>query len=185
MKYKVGDKVRVIEDLEWDDPRFPTCGVTEEMAALRGKCVTIKGITCNGRYETVETGRWYAWTEEMFSGIADFTLDDLETRMVVETRNGDRYLVFRDQKEIHVMCSDGNFYTKFVGGNYGNHNADMRFPGDTDLDVMTVFPKVDTFEEVKTVNDPIWERKEPKKMTIAEIQKQLGHEVEVIADVKR
>lgn len=185
MKYKVGDRVKVIEDLTEGDHRFEDIGVEKEMVAFRGKKVTIAEVSYLGGYLIHEDGEEYVWAEDMFSKITEFTLDDLETRMVIETRNGDRYLVLRDQKEIHVMCSDGNYYTKLVGGNYENHNAEMRFLEDTDLDVMTVYPKVDTFNEVETVNEPIWERKEPKKMTVAEIQKELGYEVEVIADAKR
>lgn len=184
MEYKAGDRVKVIEDLVEGDHRFHTVGVSDDMLEFCGKTVTIADVDFLGRYLIEEDQKAYLWLGTMFSGYAEFTLDDLETRMVIETRNGDRYLVLRDQKEIHVMCSDENYYTKLVGGNYGNHNVEMRFLEDTDLDVMRVFPKVDTFDEVKTVNEPIWERKEPKKMTVAEIQKELGYEVEVIADAK-
>lgn len=184
MKYKVGDKVRVISDLEWDDSRFPTCGVTEEMAALRGKCVTIKCIARSGRYQTLETGKWYSWTEEMFSGIAEFQLCDLESRMVVETRDKCRYLVFRDKEKIHFMNANGNTCIRNSRGFGLLYDKNMK-NGNPDKDILKVFPKVDTFEEVKTVNGPIWERKEPKKMTISEIEKELGYEVEVIADVER
>lgn len=184
MEYKVGDEVRVIKDLEWDDSRFPTCGVTEEMAALRGKCVTIKCIARSGRYQTLETGKWYSWTEEMFSGIAELTLGDLETRMVVETRDKCRYLVSKEGDGVHLMNDNGETciprYPKFGPG----YNENMK-GYNPDKDIMKVFPKVDTFDEITTVNDPIWERKEPKKMTISEIEKELGYEVEVIADVER
>lgn len=182
MKYGIGDKVRVISDLVEDDPRFDNIGVDDKMVKFSGKKVTITHVYEPGEYLIFEDDEEYVWAEAMFSEITEFTLDDLETRMVIETRNGDRYLVLRDQKEIHVMCSDGNYYTKLVGGNYRNHDVGMRFLGDTDLDIMMVFPKVDTFEEVKTVKGPIWERKERKKMTLTEICKELGYDVEIIQE---
>ena len=184
MKYKIGDKVRVIPDLKECDTRFGDIGVAEEMAAFRGKKVTITHLYKTGEYLISEDGEEYVWAEGMFSEITEFTLDDLGTRMVVETRDKCRYLVFRDKEEIHFMNANGNTCIRNSQGFGPRYDENMK-NGNPDKDILKVFPKVNTFEEVKTVNGPIWERKEPKKMTVAEIQKELGYGVEVIADAKR
>lgn len=65
MKYKVGDKVRVREDLKHGmDIMF---GVSKEMEALAGKTVTISEVYSD-RYYIKEDGRniCYSWSDEMF-----------------------------------------------------------------------------------------------------------------------
>lgn len=184
MKYKVGDSVRVVGDLEEREVRFLSPGVVEEIANLRGTIVTITGTNGGMGYQINGDHRKYIWSEAMFSEIIEFTKDDLETRMVVETRDKCRYLVLRDKVNIHLMNANGNTCIRNSQGFGPRYDENMK-NGNPDKDILKVFPKVNTFEEVKTVNGPIWERKEPKKMTVAEIQKELGYGVEVIADAKR
>ncbi|WP_394911949.1 hypothetical protein [uncultured Robinsoniella sp.] len=188
MKYKVGDKVRVLSDLVKDDPRFRDVGVEEEMEAFRGKKVTISHLYKTGEYLISEDGEEYLWAEDMFSEITEFELDDLETRMVVETRDKcrylvlrGRYLVLRDKEKIHFMNANGNTCIRNSQGFGPLYDENMK-NGNPDKDILKVFPKVDTFEEVKTVNDPIWERKEPKKMTLTEICNELGYDIEIIPE---
>ena len=177
MKYKIGDKVRVIPDLKECDPRFGAIGVEEEMAAFRGKKVTITHLYESEEYLISEDGEEYVWAEEMFSEIADFTRGDLRSGMVAEVRNGNRYLVLKDGEDIYMMNALGMTHLD------GNHDEHLRY-WDTDFDIVKVFDKVVTFESVKTTTDLLWERKEPKKMTIAEIQKQLGYVIEIVSEAR-
>ena len=65
MKYKVGDKVRVREDLEADKEYGKDLFVSE-MSFLKGKTVIISDIKY-GFYKIIEdSGKWN-WTDEMFS----------------------------------------------------------------------------------------------------------------------
>lgn len=69
-KYRVGDVVRVREDLT-EDRRYGTAGIFEyavnDMIALAGKDVEIVGI-CDGYYRVKDC--WaYKWTENMFQGL--------------------------------------------------------------------------------------------------------------------
>lgn len=72
-KYKVGDKVRVVDDLgsrefyymEYSDEHDVA---VPEMRKHRGLIVTIKSAQSGG-YRIIED-RW-RWTDEMFSGLAD------------------------------------------------------------------------------------------------------------------
>jgi hypothetical protein len=66
MKFKVGDKVRVREDLEIDKDYGFYCN--EEMVKLKGKVVEIEDVD-NISYSIKEDT--YAWTDEMFSGLAE------------------------------------------------------------------------------------------------------------------
>lgn len=175
MKYKIGDKVRVIGDLEWDDSRFPTCGVTEEMQDLSGKIVTIERTSGEDRYWIYEDDNKYEWRGRMFTSIAEFQLCDLKSGMVVEVRNGGRYLVLKDRDDISLMNESGSTY---LGG---SHDNNLKYY-DKNFDVMKVFDKVRVFRNVKTTTDLLWERKEPKKMTLKEVEKELGYAVEVVLE---
>lgn len=74
MKYKVGDKVRVRDDLicyEWykmhDSETYDS--VNTEMQEFKGKEVTILADNSFGKYLIKEdNGEWY-WTDEMFLGL--------------------------------------------------------------------------------------------------------------------
>ena len=66
MRYKVGDKVRVREDLS-TEKRYDGCYVTPSMTVFSGKTVTICKVRENlNRYEIKEDDRVWNWTEEMF-----------------------------------------------------------------------------------------------------------------------
>ena len=72
MKYKVGDKVRVRNDLEIGSRyQMEDTGVKDtfvsEMDQYSGKVVTIHGIW-GCEYEIVEDNGKYNWTDEMFEG---------------------------------------------------------------------------------------------------------------------
>lgn len=90
-KYRQGDKVRVISDLdteemyEMEDGTNSEC-VTDSMEALRGRVVTI--TEADERGYRVKENRWH-WTDEMFSGLA------------VQYHVGDRVLVRSDLDDLN------------------------------------------------------------------------------------
>jgi hypothetical protein len=67
MKYKIGDKVRVREDLEVGK-FYNKCYFNSLMAKLKGKVVEIKGVDSESYSIKEDT---YYWTDEMFSGLAE------------------------------------------------------------------------------------------------------------------
>lgn len=71
MKYKVGDKVKVREDLEYKqyggDGAFDVA--VGKMQDLKGSIVTITKITQSNKYEIEESDCY--WTADMFSGLAE------------------------------------------------------------------------------------------------------------------
>jgi hypothetical protein len=69
MKYKVGDKVRVKKDLVIDSS-YGREDFVEEMKSFIGKIVTISKVI-DEEYMILEDDGDYAWTEEMFEGLAN------------------------------------------------------------------------------------------------------------------
>jgi hypothetical protein len=65
-KYKIGDKVRIREDLKGGE-RYNDVYCNDEMAKLAGKIVTIDDIDMEGDYRIEEDIDCYWWSEEMFA----------------------------------------------------------------------------------------------------------------------
>lgn len=94
----------------------------------------------------------------------------------METRYGDRYLVIEKSGVINFMNLDGKTYfdEKYM-------KDDMTFPELCDhCDIMKVFAGGTTLNNCRKTTDLIWERKEPKEMTVAEIEAALGYPVKVV-----
>ena len=75
MKYKIGDKVRVRDDLRLEEVYKMDNGtdydsVVFEMLKLKGKEATILTYTDSNKYLISEDGGCWTWTDEMFSGLA-------------------------------------------------------------------------------------------------------------------
>lgn len=75
MKYKIGDKVRVRDDLRLEEVYKMDNGtdydsVVFEMLKLKGKEVTILTYTDSSKYLISEDGGCWNWTDEMFLGLA-------------------------------------------------------------------------------------------------------------------
>lgn len=94
-KYKVGDKVRVVDDLgalefyymEYSDE----CDVAvPEMRECRGQIVTIKSVHSGGYH--VKGNRWN-WTDEMFAGLAD--------------EDDDQEVEIDENRFINIICDEG------------------------------------------------------------------------------
>lgn len=65
MEYKIGDKVRVREDLVVDQ-QYGKYIFSHSMTPFKGKIVTISKVT-SSKYEIKGDPRSFWWTEEMFS----------------------------------------------------------------------------------------------------------------------
>lgn len=88
-EFKVGDRVRIREDLK-DDEEYYGTSVINAMLDYRGKIATIKSV--QGVFYSIDLDeQTWAWTKEMFEGfgkevIAEFILNDrLETKVEVKT----------------------------------------------------------------------------------------------------
>lgn len=106
---------------------------------------------------------------------------ELKEGMIVECRNGNKYLLRNVRGELLLSANEGwNEYT--YDNNFVDIGEDAKaFNGD--YDIMKIYEsKAYVLEDLFNNNylTCIWERKEPKKMTLAQISEALGYEVEVI-----
>ena len=137
----------------------------EEICYIKGEFSPYQYYKSNG-YEILE------WSDYMQK---EFAKADLKDGMVVEYRDGDRRLVIDKYligKKAHYELSTYN------------ENLEDGYPG---LTIMKVF-KIRQRAILERILDDdnlelIWERKEPKKMTVEEMRKKLeeltGEEIEV------
>ena len=66
MKYKVGDRVRIV------DGRVPGIDMSEEMSYWLGKTMTVGGVVDEEEcYEMEEDSGLWAWDDEMIAGLAE------------------------------------------------------------------------------------------------------------------
>ena len=102
---------------------------------------------------------------------------ELKEGMIIECRNGYRYLLRKICGELVASSND-----KYINLDCNEElNKNKYF--NKEFDVMKIYTSK-AFILNNLFNDNylecIWERKEPKKMTLAQISKELGYEVEVI-----
>ena len=142
----------------------------EETCYIKGEFSPYQYYKSNG-YEILE---WSDYTNK------EFTKADLRDGMVVEQRNGNRYLVLAGMAVRKGECNYIDGYTD-----------DLKWEGYTGGDIVKVYritpESLGCIEDVfiKSNFELIWERKEPKKMTVEEMRQKLeeltGEEIEVTA----
>ncbi len=136
----------------------------------------------SGEYSTRDFAEKYNYKILEWSDYMDkeFTKADLRDGMVVEQRDGDMYLVLA-----------GMVVRKRGYNRIGDYDDDLKCAGYTGGDIVKVYRitpgSLGCIEEVfvKSNLELIWERKEPKKMTVEEMRQKLkeltGEEIEVTA----
>lgn len=138
----------------------------EETCYIRGEFSEYWYYKSNG-YEILE------WSDYMNK---EFTKADLKDGMVVEQRNGDKKMVISEALIGEDGYSDQNCFREDLTHRYFK-----------DLDIVGVYAIQEYNNFADMLSDYnlelIWERKEPKKMTVEEMRKKLeeltGEEIEV------
>lgn len=142
-----------------------------------GTCYVGFGVFSSYQYCNIEGYTILEWGDYMQK---EFTKADLKDGMVVEQRDGDMYLVLA-----------GMVVRKRGYNRIGDYDDDLKCAGYTGGDIVKVYRITpgslgcikDVF--IKGNLELIWERKEPKKMTIEEMRQKLeeltGEEIEVTA----
>lgn len=121
------------------------------------------------------------------------TKSELQTGMIITTREGKEYVFVKDfiVNNNHTMesCDEGILvngqiasWTRLV-----NYNCDMKHKTHKPLDIMKVeiadHPYAFTnIQYDKSDRKLVWERKDPKQMTVAEIEAILGYKIEIVSD---
>ena len=100
-KFKVGDKVR-IKKFKTRPERWKPNGYMDKYA---GKIVTISDVFKNHKLRICEDNEIWLWDESDFTA-AEFTKNDLKDGMMVEQRDGSRWLwLYGALRGIGVWCS--------------------------------------------------------------------------------
>ena len=168
MKYKVGDKVRIRSDLkETMNNAIYGVSVNSEMAKLAGKMVTIKDIINEKIYKIKEYD--FAWTDKIFVSIENpgkVTLLNMPVGTKIITDKGKELVYdgecFSDKDDVIMdTMIDGDLNLIYDDMDYGTKIIEILEP------------------EYRT----IW-KEEVKKMTLKEIEKELGYPVEIVEEEK-
>lgn len=160
MSFKVGDKVKVKENLRvgkfYDGVYFSI-----EMDKFKGKVVEIMNIYDN--YYGIKGDDWnFYFSDEMLEPIK-FKKSDLRDGDKITFRNGKAGIYTGDETYIDGLC---NCHINNDLTNNGSRGSE--------LDIV----KVERPRKYKTV----YEREKVREMTVEEICKALGYEVKVVED---
>lgn len=133
---------------------------------------------CSGKHIYYDYGRNLDWGLNIIAvEYKEYNKMELKEGMIVECRNKNRYLLRQVNDELIGSNFDG-----WIKAIY-NENLCENYYHDETFDIMKIYksksPKLENlFDNIYL--ECIWERKEPKKMTLAQINKALGYEVEVV-----
>ena len=166
MKFKVGDRVKVVK-VNGGETRHQQC---------LGGIFTIEAIDeMSGYPYMLEEYNQCGWCDEELE-LAPFTKADLKDGMVVEYTDGQRRMVLGDYIISDSISKKLECY---------NENLEAyRYPAQT---INKVYKTRALYFSTIFDNENltlIWERPEEpvKKMTVAEIEKELGYKVEIVSE---
>lgn len=120
---------------------------------------------------------------------------ELRTGMIVTLRSGNEYVFFKDFAVDDDYCMKNDNEGIIVNGQLPswarikNYSNDLKHNTYQDLDIVKVEIPSHPYAFTNIPYDKrdrklMWERKEPKKMTVAEIEAILGYKIEVVSEVK-
>lgn len=176
-KLKIGDKVRIRNDLKGDN-RYDGLYFNPAMEQYNGETHVITSMSVRNNYHLdIDSHLDWAWNDAMVELVVEFTKADLKTGMIVEHRDGERYMVIGDR-----LVSEDDCYK------ISDYNNDLKISNLclSDSDIVAVY-NVNTYV-LDDISDifadvcltTIWRREEVKEMTVAEIEKQLGYKVKIV-----
>lgn len=170
MKFGIGDRVKVIKNIT----------TTKEKDNYVGKVYTIKDVYKKWEYST---GQAYS-INEIFVVYEDelelvqkrkFSKEDLRDGMVVEYHDGNRGLILKNEiLNFNHHSNLDRFNNNLEHSIYKDLNIDKVYESEASI--------LKNYFDDKYLN-LIWERTKDesvKKMTVAEIEKELGYKIEVI-----
>lgn len=107
------------------------------------------------------------------------TKSDLKPFYLVELRNGFKYIVAQSEKYEMTLARYGAWH------DLSQYNEDLcDCNGDSSWDIVAVYGRTryacDSLSVITCDRKLLWKRKEPKKMTLKQIQEALGYKVEIV-----
>lgn len=179
-KLKIGDKVKIKNNLK-GDKSYGGLYFDFGMEKFNGETHEIVELNGNGNYRLdidVTERHYWVWNDAMVELVAEgFTKANLKTGMVVEHKDGDRFMVIGDHLVSDDCCHKLSEYkydlTPVVSYlPYAEIVAVYNIKADELDDISDVFADV--------CLDTIWRREEIKEMTVAEIEEKLGYKVKIV-----
>ena len=176
MKYTVGDKVKVRCDLEVGK-MYGAHYFVSDMNKYIGKTMTIKEVIGNTYHLKEDDGEW-CWTEGMLEDLTSKSM--LEPCMVVKLRNGELVYVANTKNGLCLLDERKNWikiqdYDDELCYQVGKNEC---------FDIMEIYDLSELAQQSMKISIVdrrlLWKRKEVKKMTVAEIQKELGYKIEIV-----
>lgn len=175
MKFKVGDKVKVRADLKVDE-KYEGIYFVEDMEEFKGKIVTIRSANSEDEKTIykIEEDIGYEWVESMFE-LIKFTKKEL-----LEMPIGTKVITDREEYNIFVKIADVNFVNDDC-----YHMYDTDITEDLEITDSCCGTKILRVEKV-SLYEVVYEYhpEEAKEMTVAEIEKILGHKVKIVKEEK-
>lgn len=100
---------------------------------------------------------------------------DLKNGMVVECRNGKKYMYLETENFAGIFMNQEEF-------NFG-FSDDLTHCYNESCDIMKIYQAEFAYQLIQESWDEmqlIWDREEPREMTSAEIEKELGYQVKIV-----
>ena len=184
MKFKVGDKVRIVSER-------PERNFNEMMSDFLGTVMTVARVNDEpfhgGRcgYRMVEDeGDWY-WNDFMIEGLATIQPSKLKSGMLVVLRNGQTRMVVESKDKGMLLMNELNKCCELAKYDDDFHNTGSL---GSDFDIMEIYDLpstgghggVITFNMNTDERDLLWERNDVKEMTMEEIIAELGYDIKIV-----
>lgn len=121
-----------------------------------------------------------------------FTKEDLKSGFVVKLRNGEHRMVMRAGGFTKILVNPSTGAWEYLSSWNNDLRSTRVYPAtnllDKKHDIMAVYGLVKgpafyagVLQAATGCRELLWERKEAKKLTVEEISKMLGYEVEIVA----
>ena len=176
-KFKVGDRVRIIENQSY---HYNQIGTIIESSCCVDEYYKVELDYC--RLSDVKQHELELVKER--NNNMDFTLSDLTDDMIVEIRNGKKYLVISDAK-ILIRCDEWLSIDNYLNDLKFNINKVWKIK--SKLGYINLINLL-TDDYIKRMIDCdkmeiIYDRNTlPKKMTLSQICNELGYDVEIVKE---
>lgn len=116
-----------------------------------------------------------------------FSRDDLETGMVVETKNGVAWIVFRNSiySDMLLRLSNDNSTRRRISFTELKENLEHKLYDELSIVKVVkpdMFPGIFEPETDLKSGNIVYRREEPKELTVGQIEEILGYKIKVVAD---
>lgn len=134
----------------------------------------------------VENNTWALkeYDIELVKPIDTVPIFKLETGQVIKLRNGNKYVVLCKQDEtIFMGIGDNGRHknTSFMSQENYDVNLKARYKNDK-YDIIKIYEGGKSIAKCILSKEILWERIEPKRMTIADVETAMGYQIEIVGE---